>query len=52
MKLYVDLLKNEGLTHGIQSAAFSENVPGSFFPNDFKIIPEGVSNQNGKEMEI
>ena len=52
VKLYVDVLKNEGLTHGIQSAAFSENVPGSFFPNGFKIIPEGVSNDKGIEMVV
>jgi putative ABC transport system permease protein len=52
IKLYTEMLQNEGQNHGIISAAFSENVPGSYYPNQFSIIPEGGTDADKKEMVI
>ena len=50
--LFTEIIDNQGQSHGIVSAAFSENVPGSYFPNQFSVIPEGGSEQNRIEMVI
>jgi putative ABC transport system permease protein len=52
IKLFTELTRTEGQNHGIISAAFSENVPGSYFPNFFSIIPDGSSEENKTEMVI
>ena len=50
--LFTELINNQGQNYGIVSAAVSENVPGSYFPNRFSIIPEGGSEQDRIEMII
>ena len=52
IELYTEIVQNEGENHGIVSAAFSENVPGSYYPNQFSIIPEGGQDADKKEMVI
>jgi putative ABC transport system permease protein len=52
IKLYTEIVQNDGQNHGIISAAFSENVPGSYYPNQFGIIPEGGKDADKKEMVI
>ena len=52
IKLYTEIMQNEGQNHGIISAAFSENVPGSYYPNQFSLIPEGSSDADKREMVI
>ncbi|MBN2102686.1 ABC transporter permease [bacterium] len=50
--LFTELINNQGQTHGIVTAAFSENIPGSYFPNQFSVIPEGGSKSDRIEMVI
>jgi len=50
--IFNEIIRNEGKSHGIVSATLSENVPGSFFPNQFGIVPEGFSNENKFDMVI
>lgn len=52
IKLFTEIVQNEGENHGIISAAFSENVPGSNYPNQFSVIPEGGQDADKKEMVI
>ena len=48
IKLFTELIQNHG--HGIVSAAYSENVPGSYFGNQFIVIPEHGSGNDSIEM--
>jgi putative ABC transport system permease protein len=50
--LFTEVINNQGQSHGIVTAAVSENVPGSYFPNQFSVIPEGGSEQDRIEMII
>ena len=50
VNLFTDIIRNEGRSHGIESATFSENAPGTHFPNQFGVIPEGGSDENRLEM--
>lgn len=52
VKLYTKIVQSEGQGHGIIAAAFSGNVPGSYYPNQFSIIPEGGKDADKKEMVI
>ncbi len=52
IRLFTEIVQNDGQNHGIISAAFSENVPGSNYPNEFGIIPEGGKDADKKEMVI
>ena len=52
IKLYTEIVQNKGQNHGIISAAFSENVPGSYYPNQFSIIPENGKDTDKEEMVI
>lgn len=52
VQLYTEILQNEGPGYGIVSAAFSENIPGSYFPNQFEVVPEGASEDDKKEIVI
>ena len=50
--LFTELIQNEGQSRGVISAANSENVPGSYFPNQFGVIPEGKTESDRIEMVI
>jgi putative ABC transport system permease protein len=52
IELFTEILQNQGTGHGIISAAYSENVPGSYFPNQFSVIPEHGSNDDRIEMVV
>ena len=52
INLFTEIINNHGKSNGIVSAAFSENVPGSYFPNQFSVIAEGKSDIDKKEMVI
>jgi putative ABC transport system permease protein len=48
--LFTESIQNQG--HGVVSAAYSENVPGSYFGNSFSVIPEHSPETNRMEMVI
>jgi putative ABC transport system permease protein len=52
ISFFTEIIRSQGLSQGITSATFSENVPGSYFPNQFGVIPEGGAEDDRKEMVI
>jgi putative ABC transport system permease protein len=52
IELFTNILQNQGPGHGIVSACYSENVPGSNFNNQFSVIREHGSESDRIEMVI
>lgn len=52
LDVLIDKVRTEGQNYGINSVTYSENVPGSYFPNQFGVVPEGAPEGARIEMVI
>jgi putative ABC transport system permease protein len=52
IRLFTEIIQEQGSRYGIASAAYSENVPGSNFGNLFSVIPEHGSEKDRIEMVV